>query len=374
MTMEPAPGPAHIDPAHIDPAHIDPAQIDYSALTQPVTRDQVKAFRNETRAARRANPNIHTGFTTAASTASIIAFAVFGIFFLVVLVNIATIGGSGASIGSVIGLLVFVLVMLLVAFFIYSAIFGLGGAWLKWMRLSQFGAANGLQYVSESDDLDFAGCIFQVGYSKAAYDYFMTTSGRSVDFGNYRYTTGSGKNRTTHSWGFLALQLDRRLPNMVLDSKSNNGLFGGTNLPQAFSRDQVLSLEGDFDKYFTLYCPREYEQDALYVFTPDLMALLIDDAAPFDVEIVDDWMFVYSAHPFEATSPATYQRLFRIVATVGAKAVTQTERYHDDRVASPGANIVAPQGQRLRHGVSLTTIVIGAIIAGIWLYSVLTGQ
>ena len=40
------------------------------------------------------------------------------------------------------------------------------------------------------------------------------------------------------------------------------------------TRTQVLSLEGDFDRYFTLYCPKEYERDALYVFTPDLMALL----------------------------------------------------------------------------------------------------
>lgn len=43
----------------------------------------------------------------------------------------------------------------------------------------------------------------------------------------------------------------------------------------------MLSLEGDFDRYFTLYCPGDYERDALYVFTPDLLALLIDESRHF---------------------------------------------------------------------------------------------
>jgi hypothetical protein len=158
---------------------------------------------------------------------------------------------------------------------------------------------------------------------------------------------------------------------MVVDSRENNSLFG-SDLPISFNRNQVLSLEGDFDKHFTLYCPKEYEQDALYVFTPDLMALLIDDAGSFDVEIVDDWMFVYSPHRFEPLSVPTYERLFRIISTVGAKTVSQTERYHDDRVVSPTANVVAPGGQRLRHGTSIGTIIVVTGFAAFWLWSFFT--
>lgn len=62
-------------------------------------------------------------------------------------------------------------------------------------------------------------------------------------------------------------------------------MFGLTGVAGLFARDQVLSLEGDFDRYFTPYCPKQYERDALSVFTPDLMALCIDEAAPFDIEI-----------------------------------------------------------------------------------------
>ena len=48
---------------------------------------------------------------------------------------------------------------------------------------------------------------------------------------------------------------------MVLDARSNNGLFGGTNLPSQFNKDQILNLKGDFNEYFALYFPREYYRD-----------------------------------------------------------------------------------------------------------------
>jgi hypothetical protein len=98
------------------------------------------------------------------------------------------------------------------------------------------------------------------------------------------------------------IQLDRALPHMVLDAVQNDRKILGqrvSNLPARFDLAQRLSREGDFDRYFTLYAPADYERDALYVFTPDLMALLIDEAGSgeggsMDVEIIDDRMYVYA--------------------------------------------------------------------------------
>src|SRR5690606_15087483 len=132
----------------------------------------------------------------------------------------------------------------------------------------------------------YPGSIFDIGNGRHSFGNYRRPFAPELDIGSYRYTTGSGKNKSTHTWGYAAIKLPRKLPNMLLDARNNNSLFG-TNLPVSYRRDQVLSLEGDFDKYFTLYCPRQYERDALYVFTPDLMALLIDESAAFDVEIVD---------------------------------------------------------------------------------------
>jgi hypothetical protein len=356
-------------------ATLDLTNIDYTALTEPVTRAQVRAFRAQIRAAQRADPSIRTGFTTATSIITIVFLVFFvGIFgSIIITLGVGAVLTGGQDGGS--GLLTFLLFLAVgigVIVLIVVRHFGSGGSWAKWMRLSQFAAANGLQYRNRSANPNYAGMIFHLGDSRSAFNHLNSTTGRYFDLGDFQYSTGSGKSRSTHYWAFLALHLDRKLPNMVLDSKENNSLFG-SDLPISFRRDQILSLEGDFDQHFTLYCPQEYEQDALYVFTPDLMALLIDDAGSYDVEIVDDWMFIYSPHQFPSLSVPNYQRLFTIVQTVGTKTVSQTENYHDDRVGSPAANFVAPQGQRLRHGTSIGAVVVLGAIAAFWLFSVFHG-
>ena len=341
--------------------------VDYAPLTTAPSRAEVEAWRTAARASGAPWATLAVG--------QVITLAVGGfvvaMFALPLIAGVvATVASGFDAVGSILTILFALGLLALAGFLIVRAVIRGGGRWERWVRIDRFAAANGLRFSPADPNPSYPGAIFQQGSSRTAIDHLTTPEGRFLDLGNYRYVTGSGKSRTVHDWGFLALELDRRVPNMVLDSRANNGVFGGTNLPAAFDRDQVLALEGDFGEYFTLYCPAEYERDALYVFTPDLMALLIDHAAPFDVEVVDDWMFVYSGAPFDMTAPATHERLFRIVDTVGAKAVTQTDRYADERVGSRTQNIVAPQGARLKRGVSVGAILLIVGVAVFWIMGI----
>lgn len=341
--------------------------IDYSPLFITPRPDEVAQYRHATLAAR---PS-----ATAEQVVRIASWVIGGL--MAVMVGITLVFPAFAIAVSIangdidpvqlLGLLPTIVIVAVAALLIGRGLLSRRHDWQKRWRMARFAEANGLRYEPMSEAPSYPGAIFGIGTSRQVTDHFRTTDDRFLDFGNYRYVTGSGKNRSTHHWGFLALHLDRALPHMLLDSRANNGLLGATNLPAVFSRDQVLSLEGDFDRYFTLYCPAQYERDALYVFTPDLMALLIDEAAPYDVEIVDQWMLVYSARPFPLADPATYQRLLSIVSTVGAKTLTQTDRYVDDRIGEFTANLVAPQGQRLRRGVSWATIAVIGVFLFFWL-------
>jgi hypothetical protein len=220
--------------------------------------------------------------------------------------------------------------------------------------LIQFAADNALLFRPRSPAPAYPGCIFSTNtVFPYVYNHFTTTTGRFVDFGNLlanSNTSGMPDNDTNSSislglsinvlapdgsWGFMAVQMSQHLPNMLLVSKQRGG--DGSTLPITPDSNQILHLEGDFDQYFTLYCPQQFEQDALYVFTPDLMALLIDEAAPLDVEIVDKWMFFYARKPFNSVDPAVYRRLFTILSTIGTKIVAQTSQYSD-----PALGPVAP--------------------------------
>lgn len=337
--------------------------VDYLPLITPVTREEVAQFKRESRAT--AQPWAHS--TSAATVLTVVIGVVVAIVFIGVFATslpafvLLFSSGGAASAPFLVAPILFVAIA---AFAAYRYVRQASGRWESLLRRTRFASRNQLMYSPVTRNPAYPGLIFTRGESRQTTDNYHSLGTPRFDLGNYRYTTGSGKEKTTHDWGYLALQLERKLPHMVLDARGNNSALGGSSLPTSFRRDQRLSLEGDFDKYFTLYCPREYERDALYVFTPDLMALLIDESAAFDVEIVDDWMFVYSVQPFALDEAKTVHRLLRIIDTVGAKTLRQTDRYADERMGDPGIDLVAPRGQRLRTGTTFAGI--GVVVVFGW--------
>jgi hypothetical protein len=270
--------------------------------------------------------------------------------------------------------------------------------WEAAYRLTRFAAANHLRY-GHDDTVAYPGVIFDTGTDRTAERRLTTTAGRRVEIGNYRYTI-TGENRDdarVYGWGYVAITLDRRLPHLLLDAKANDrSVFGikTSNLPVDLVKDQRLSLGGEFDEHFTLYAPSDYGRDAFYIFAPDLMALFIDRLGTFDVEIIDDTMFVYGSR-FDLLDPATYAWLQELVDTVGARTVRRTERYNDDFAAlevdpaqqrparQPNAapvfalggdgspqtatNTVADKGRRLRRRPGAYSL-LGILIIGFWIY------
>ncbi|MEO6942413.1 MAG: hypothetical protein ABI124_05255 [Terrimesophilobacter sp.] len=341
--------------------------LDYSALSSPVTRQDIIEYR------RSGRPGLSSAIPTV--TAMVIVIVVGALMF-----SFTMSAFSGSASESTNLPIVLVVLALVIAAVSSLYVFSQRASWIRLLRVTRFADANGLEYSVAGEVPSYPGSLFGIGSARSVPERISRATAPSIDLGDLRYTTGSGKNRKVHNWGYLAIKLDRMLPQMVLDAKANN--FFGTNLPVSFSRSQVLPLEGDFDRFFTLYCPKEYESDALYVFTPDLMARLIDEAANYDVEIVDDWMFLYSASPFDLADAATLARVFRIIDTVGTKTLDRTERYADSRVAVTASasdtvppltarmssNTVAQPGRRLQRGVPLVGILVFvAVVAVIWI-------
>lgn len=368
--------------------------FDASALTEPVDPRAVSAFAAELRA----RP---TSGTTASTIISVIALALAGVV-IVPIFGVLAVGIAQTGRFPALAALPLVLMGL--------AVLAVGGiVWAGWRtarvtryRLNRFAQANGMSYEQRISDPPLPGMIFSLGSGRAATDLLRGTRPRFVEFGNYQYTVKSGKNSTTYTWGYVAVKLDVPLPNIVLDALGNNSVFG-SNLPAAFRKEQVLSLEGDFDRYFRLYCPAGYERDALYLFTPDIMARFIDNAAQLDVEIVDDWMFLYTKRRVSTLDPATWAWLFGAVGALMTK-FDQWARWRDERLlaentrpapdghaaasrpaaadagthqalpfAPPAGMLapppgVAPPGRRLRRRTSWIPIVFMIVIALIWFW------
>ncbi|WAC70185.1 hypothetical protein [Microbacterium sp. SL75] len=216
---------------------------------------------------------------------------------------------------------------------------GLGGLALAWFvgqktqrtqedrrfRLAGFSRDVGMEYVPAVPAPPLPGVLFGIGSDRTGYDILRGREPRFVEIGNYAYTTSDGKNTHTSRWGYIAIRLDVPLPHIVLDAVGNGVKLG------LWERGQRLSLEGDFDRYFHLSCPEGYERDALYLFTPDVMARFIDNASALEVEIVDDWMFLYSPEELSTTDPARWAWAFAVVSALLDK-LDQWARWRDDRL------------------------------------------
>ncbi|GAA5202332.1 hypothetical protein [Microbacterium jejuense] len=248
-------------------------------------------------------------------------------------------------------------------------------------RLSRFAAANRLTYAPVDRDLDLPEMIFDARDGQVAWDVVRDAGGLAV--GNQTFTTGSGKDRRTHRWGFASVRLGTTLPHLVLDATSNDSLRV-SNLPVSLDAAQRVSLEGDFDSHFSLYAPVGYERDALYLFTPDVMARFIDHAAALDVEIVDDRLLLYARRDLSTLDPEVWEWLFATLEALTTQ-VAQWQRWRDDRLgethvvrdATDSARIVRPPrgvaapGRRLTERVHWIWLVLGLALAGFGLFSLL---
>lgn len=258
--------------------------------------------------------------------------------------------------------------------------------YVKQVRMFRFAEANGLRYVREGAMRSHSGMIFSAGQGGMPTDVLCSAHGSGMDFetGKYQYTVGSGRSRQTYYWRYVWIGLERNLPHLVLDATRNNyGIFNFriSNLPNAPQKRQHVSLEGDFDKYFTLYAPEGYERDARYIFTPDLMALMIDKAHDFDAEVVDNGIYFYQRVSYAGyvaiPGPGFFENIHKIINVLGVKMNRRTDYYADERVGNRRNDVVAEQGRRLRKGISLRAMIAIGIIGFIVLttvYSLITGN
>lgn len=161
-----------------------------------------------------------------------------------------------------------------------------------------------------------------------------------------------------HIFRFMELQLPRVLPHLMIDARRNGSLR--SLLPGT----QQLSLEGDFDRYFTVYVPQGYECDALQLLTPDVMMCLIDHGRRWDIEVIEDRLVVASSRFRRASDRADVTAMLLFSELIGAELGYQAENYSDPRAARPWSQ-VAEAGRRLRlRSAAWVTAIFALVVAG----------
>jgi hypothetical protein len=161
------------------------------------------------------------------------------------------------------------------------------------LRLGAFAEKLGWAYRQQWNKPELAGMPSQFGRCMLVQDVLLDNADKpNIIIGNTTFLTGQD-NGTMLTASMIAVRLNSAAKLLFLDSKANATWSYEEFHANTGVELQPIVLEGDFQKYFDLYALAGHEQEALYVFSPELMQVVIDRASHFSIEIAGQWLLMY---------------------------------------------------------------------------------
>ncbi len=194
------------------------------------------------------------------------------------------------------------------------------------------------------------------------------------------HSVSRGQERATiqRPFAFIELPLPASVPHIVLANRKRS-IIPTLGLGRGAAR---MDLEGDFAKTFRLIVPEGYQRDALYIFTPDLMARVLDLGSGAEIELVSDRLYVYLPARTRFDRAETMAAALVLAEEFHRRFAARTELYGDDNagdIAARAGVAVGLRGQRLGgRGISVfavagTTAVL-LLSAGLTAFSLFGGD
>ncbi|MCL1876795.1 hypothetical protein FWF74_02070 [Candidatus Saccharibacteria bacterium] len=159
-------------------------------------------------------------------------------------------------------------------------------------KLFKFAIMNDLTYKKATCLPSVRPIMFNLGSGLFGNDSLTWANGTMISDYQYDlelYPSDDNSVRKTQKRSFARVKLSRHVPHMLLDCKTNR-----LGMNQVNYNVQKLQLEGDFAKFFDLYVAPGYHLDALQIFTPDVMAVIMDFGRDYDYELIDDEVYIFS--------------------------------------------------------------------------------
>jgi hypothetical protein len=158
--------------------------------------------------------------------------------------------------------------------------------------MQQIARAIGFRYQPTGSLRGLRAKFFQLGTSPRIEDVLSGVyRGYPIEIFNYGFTVQHGRSSHRETYTIFALQFDGVLPDIALTPRS---LLVAGSLAGAPDADVEVTLEGDFNEYFTLYAPKAYDVDIRVIFQPDLMLELIEKYRSYRIEIAGSRIYVVS--------------------------------------------------------------------------------
>ncbi|HUP26594.1 MAG TPA: hypothetical protein VM124_03055 [Candidatus Limnocylindrales bacterium] len=212
------------------------------------------------------------------------------------------------------------------------------------VRVKAFAAANGFEFESEIVKRKYLGVIFNRG-EEGSSTHNIKGIYRNLEFEVFNYSYRPDSGLPERRYGVIMVELLRELPHIIFDSRANN-IAGLSNLGLNLQSRQEFQFEGDFNKYFRVFVPENYQRDVLYFMTPELMQLMVSKAGLLDMEVVGAKLFFYGGE--FSFKKAQLEEIFELIAGVGGEFTENMRLYKDERVENRHSTFVSKRARRLK--------------------------
>lgn len=200
-------------------------------------------------------------------------------------------------------------------------------------KIPQFAKVNHFEYAAITSSSSYTTRFFSVG---VGVEVQHVVRGQRFEVGEYIIEDASSPAKF-HHYGFIEITLDNKVPHIILDSVSNETSQSSEQdysgkIRIDLNKDQMMQLEGDFTNYYTVYVAEGYGTDALYILTPDLMATLADAVADYDIEFVDNKLYLASRDVFRTADQ--FYKAFSAIEKISNAVNKRSDRYVDEHTSS----------------------------------------
>lgn len=144
-----------------------------------------------------------------------------------------------------------------------------------------------------------------------------------IEIANSGFQYAIDLNVMSSGWGYAAVRLSRPAPALLVETASARAI---RLLPATPTGAETLTLGNGAE----VHVDGRAAGWARGILGPDILALLDDAELPFDLEIVDGWLFLYSPRQLSVGDPRVWRRTLGVVAAA-----------HEAVEAADGAGVVA---------------------------------
>jgi len=182
------------------------------------------------------------------------------------------------------------MVAFVISFVLLFVLYALVQKRIRDSLIQQFARSLGYDFALTGDLSGVDGALFCVGHEREMSDVISgKDSGHPTRVFCYSYTTGEGKSKQVHVFTVFERTFDSIVPHIMLHRP--DGIFSD-DVP-IFSGGVSLTLEGDFNKHFSLEVEKDFEMEAYEIFTPDVMQELIETSKKFNFEFYRNKLYIY---------------------------------------------------------------------------------